>query len=266
MFLSAPSDYVMKMARPSSGNYEIYAIKDGYIRVNGRIKKRILHALQEKEMTPKELAPVAGRAMSTISKYLEDMVDDGLIGYRVNENDGRSRIYYLLGAPLMTSKPADPKAMELSSEILSDITEDHSRASGLILRSLILTYDGVGLSIGPVLYSIGCDMAYSILVGRQFRSESVALEMAKQYFDQFGLGEMTIYSRDPITILFRDTVDLTQTSASAMASFVEGFVSTVMTSCVGVPYVKTDQEVFGVRNNYIRMTFESDKSSGTVLQ
>jgi len=246
------------MARPSSGNFEIYAILNGYIRVNGRIKKRILHALQEKDMTPTELAPVAGRALSTISKYLDDMVEEGLIGYRINENDRRSKVYYLRGAPLMTSKPPDPKAMELSSEILTDIVEDYSRASGLILRSLILTYDGVGLSVGPVLYSIGCDMAYSILIGRQYRSESVALEMAKQYFDQFGLGEMTIYSRDPITVLFRDTVDLTQTSASAMASFLEGFVCTVLTSCLGVTYEKVDQEVFGVRNNYIRMTFESE--------
>jgi len=246
------------MARPSSGNFEIYAILNGYIRVNGRIKKRILHALQEKDMTPTELAPVAGRALSTISKYLDDMVEEGLIGYRINENDRRSKVYYLRGAPLMTSKPPDPKAMELSSEILTDIVEDYSRASGLILRSLILTYDGVGLSVGPVLYSIGCDMAYSILIGRQYRSESVALEMAKQYFDQFGLGEMTIYSRDPITVLFRDTVDLTQTSASAMASFLEGFVCTVLTSCLGVTYEKVDQEVFGVRNNFIRMTFESE--------
>ena len=253
------------MARLSSGNFEIYAIKDGYIRVNGRIKKRILHALQEKDMTPTELASAAGRSMPTVSKYLEDMVEEGLIGFRVNEKDRRSRIYYLLGAPLMASKPPDPKAMELSSDILSDIVDDYSRASGLILRSLILTYDGVGLSVGPVLYSIGCDMAYSVLVGRQYRSESVALEMAKQFFDQFGLGEMTIYSKDPITVLFRDTVDLTQTSASAMASFLEGFVCTVLTQCIGESYVKTDQVVFGVRNNYIRMTIEPERSSGNVF-
>ncbi len=253
------------MARPSSGSFEIYAIADGYIRVNGRIKKRILHALQEKDMTPTELVPVAGRALSTISKYLEDMVEDGLIGYRVNEDDRRSKVYFLQGAPLMTSKPPDPKAMELSSEILTDIVDDYSRASNLILRSLILTYDGVGLSVGPVLYSIGCDMAYSILVGRQYHTEEVALQMSKQYFDQFGLGEMTIYSHDPITVLFRDTVDLTQTSASAMASFVEGFVCTVLTSCLGEPYVKVEQEVFGVRNNYIRMIFEPERSVVNVL-
>ena len=253
------------MARLSSGNFEIYAIKDGYIRVNGRIKKRILHALQERDMTPTELVIAAGRAMSTISKHLEDMVEQGLVGYRVNENDGRSRVYFLLGAPLMASKPPDSKAMELSSEILSDVTEDYKRASGLILRSLILTYDGVGLSISPVLYSIGCDMAYNLLTGMQYRNESVALEMAKQYFDQFGLGEMTLYSKDPITVLFRDTVDLTQTSASAMASFMEGFVCTFLTSCIGVPYVKTEQEVFGVRNNFIRITIEKDRSSGNVL-
>ena len=253
------------MARPSSGNFEIYAISDSYVRVEGRIKKRILHALQERDMTPTQLAPVAGRARSTISQYLDDMVEERLVGYRINEEDGRSRIYYLRGAPLMTSKPADPKAMELASFILSDITEDPSRASGLILRSLILTYDGVGLSIGPVLYSIGCDMAHNIMVGRRYRNKSVALEMAKKFFDSFGLGEMTIYSRDPITILFRDTVDLTQTSASAMAAFMEGFVCSVLSSCLGETYVKTDQEVFGVRNNYIRITLEPERSQGDVF-
>ena len=90
--------------------------------------------------------------------------------------------------------------------------------------------------------------------------------MAKQHFDKFGLGEMTIYSKDPITVLFRDTVDLTQTSASAMASLMEGFVCTFLTSCLGVNYVKTDQEVFGVRNNYIRITIEPQRSPGGVLK
>ena len=72
-------------------------------------------------MTPSELSRVAGRALSTVSKYLDDMVEEGLIGFRVNESDRRSKIYYLMGAPLMTSKPPDPKAMELSSDILTDI-------------------------------------------------------------------------------------------------------------------------------------------------
>lgn len=249
------------MYQRPSGNFEIHALRDGYIRVNGRIERRILRALGERNLTPTELAPIVGRARSTLSKYLESMEKDGLVGHRINEEDGRSKIYFLQSAPLMVSKPADPKALELSSSILTDIRDDHSAASSLILRSLILTYDGVGLSIGPVLYSIGCDMAYSILVGRQFRNETVALEMAKKYFDGFGLGEVTIYSKDPVTILFRDTVDLTQTSAGAMASFVEGFVCTILTSCLGETYVKTDQEVFGVRNNYIKMTIEPDYSA-----
>ena len=246
------------MAIPSSGNFEIYAIKDGFVRISGRIQKRILHALQERDMTPSQLSPIVGRARSTISKYLDDMVKDRLIGYRINDADGRSRVYYLMGAPLMASKPPDSKAMELSSTLLTDLTEDYSRASGLILRSLILTYDGVGLSVGPILYSIGCDMAYSILINETYRNEQVALETAKKYFDRFGLGEMTIYSRKPITVLFRDTVDLTQTSASAMASLMEGFVCTFLTSCMARLYVKTDQEVFGTRNNYIRITIEPE--------
>lgn len=246
------------MTDAPSGNFEIYALKDRYLKVSSRIERRILRALQEREMTPTELAPVAGRARSTLSRYLEDLTDSGLIGYRVNESDGRSRIYYLMGAPIMTSKPPDSRALELSSSILEDIRQDHMRASNLILRSLILTYDGIGLSIGPTLYSIGCDMAYNIIVGKDYRSETMVLGMAKKYFDEFGLGELTIYLYDPITILFRDTVDLTQTSAEVMASLVEGFVVTMLSSCLGKPYSKTFQEVFGVRNNYIRMTIEPD--------
>ena len=39
----------------------------------------------------------------------------------------------------------------------------------------------------------------------------------------------------------------------------EGFVCSILTSCLGETYVKTDQEVFGVRNNYIRITIEPER-------
>ena len=114
--------------------------------------------------------------------------------------------------------------------------------------------------MAPMMFSIGCDMAGYLLSTMEAYTVSRTLDLAKEWFDKFDLGELCVYSKDPITILFRDTVDLTQTSAEVMASFVSGFLVTLFRSNLKKVYVITDQEVFGDRNNYIRMKFEPEDS------
>ena len=45
----------------------------------------------------------------------------------------------------------------------------------------------------------------------------------------------------------------------------EGFVCSILNSSLGEQYVKTDQEVFGVRNNYIRITIEPERLTENIL-
>ncbi|MBE6525068.1 MAG: winged helix-turn-helix transcriptional regulator [Thermoplasmata archaeon] len=241
-------------------DYELYVVDNGFIKVSSGIQRRILEALRDGDMSPTELSFVTGRSRSTLSAHLDNMVKSGLIGYRQNEEDARSRIYFTRSDPLMKSKVPDKKALMLSSMIFQDVRQRPESASNLILRSLILTSDGVGLDMAPMMFSIGCDMAGYLLSTMEAYTVSRTLDLAKEWFDKFDLGELCVYSKDPITILFRDTVDLTQTSAEVMASFVSGFLVTLFRSNLKKVYVITDQEVFGDRNNYIRMKFEPEDS------
>ncbi len=245
-------------ADEKSGDYELHVVDNGFIKVQSGIQRRILQALRDGDMTPTEISYIVGRSRSTISVHLENMVNSGLIDCKKSEIDGRNKVYFIRSDPLIKSKKPDKRALSMSGTIFQDISKNPESASNLILRSLILTSDGVGLDMAPMMFSIGCDVAGYLLPKMESHSVSGTLDLAKQWFDKFDLGELCVYSKDPITILFRDTVDLTQTSAETMASFVSGFLVTLFRANLKKVYTITDQEVFGDRNNYIRMKFEPE--------
>ena len=240
------------------GDYELYAAADGVVKVTSGMERRILHALQDGDFTPTELSYIIGRSRSTLSEYLNKLERDGLIASIVKEEDARSKVYTLLSDPLVNSKRPDRRALDLSSEILSGVTERPGSASNLILRSVILTFDGVGMDISPLMFTIGCDIAKHILPEIKARNVNFMFDIARDRFMEFRLGELSFYSKDPITVLFRDTVDLTQLSAEVMASFVSGYMVTILRGKLSRNYVITDSEIFGIKNNYVRMTFEPE--------
>lgn len=247
---------MLREAKP--GDYELYAAADGVIKVTSGIERRILHALQDGDFTPTELSYIIGRSRSTLSEYLNKLERDGLIAMVSKDADGRSKVCTLLSDPLVNSKRPDRRALDLSREIIGEIADAPSSASNLILRSLILTFDGVGMDISPLMFTIGCDVAKHILPEIKSRNVNFMFDIARERFMEFKIGELSIYSKEPITVLFRDTVDLTQLSAEVMASFVSGYMVTILRGKLSKNYVITDSEVFGIKNNYIRMTFEPE--------
>ena len=248
------------MFNETSGDFELYLMADGFVKVSSGIQRRILKALQERDMTATEISEAVGRARSTVSVHLENLEANGMIEYRWNEEDGRSKVFSLISDPLIKSKRPDRKALTMSKDIVSQSLTYPDSASNLILRSIILTADGAGLDMAPILFTIGCDFAEAHRRRITTRSVSKLLDAVKSTFDTFCIGELSVYSKDPITILFRDTVDLTQTSAEVMASFVSGFLVTIFRNNLGEDYRITDQEVFGDHNNYIRMRFEPESA------
>ena len=246
------------MSGDTSGDFELYLMADGFVKVSSGMQRRILKLLQDRDMTATEIADAVDRSRSTVSVHLEHLMADGLIEYRRNEEDGRSRMFTLISDPLVKSKRPDRAALALSKDIVAQSTEFPESASNLILRSMILIADGAGLDLAPVMFTIGCDFAEAYREKIATHRLGNLLDHTKVVINKFGLGELSVYSKDPITILFRDTVDLTQTSAEVMASFVSGFLVTLFRNNLGEDYRITDQEIFGEHSNYIRMRFEPE--------
>ena len=167
------------------GDYELYAAADGVVKVTSGVERRILHALQDGDFTPTELSYIIGRSRSTLSEYLNKLERDGLIASIVKEEDARSKVYTLLSDPLVNSKRPDRRALDLSSEILSGVTERPGSASNLILRSVILTFDGVGMDISPLMFTIGCDIAKHILPEIKARNVNFMFDIARDRFMEF---------------------------------------------------------------------------------
>lgn len=86
--------------------FDLYATSDGYVAVASEVRRRILHALEAREMGLVELVEVTGRSKPTLSSlHLPALLDAGLIGVRDHPTDGRKKLYRLIGERRGSSDP-----------------------------------------------------------------------------------------------------------------------------------------------------------------
>ena len=72
------------------------------IAIESPIKNKILQKLQERELTFEELIEVCGKAKSTMSVHLNDLLKMGMVYKRVDPNDRRKK-YFGINTDLLAS-------------------------------------------------------------------------------------------------------------------------------------------------------------------
>ena len=90
------------------GAFEIYAVDDGsinsIIQVSDPLHMRILNELSESPLSMSEVADITGKAQSTLSVHMEQLVNRNLISYDFDKNDSRRKIFRLISKKIASSK------------------------------------------------------------------------------------------------------------------------------------------------------------------
>ncbi len=244
------------MAEDSSGYFELYVTDKGTIQVSSEVKLRILHELEAKDMSLTEIAKKVGKAQSTISVHLDSMVADKLISVHDDLQDNRKKYYSLISLPFGKSVQSSDESREIAFQILSKVAQDPQKMITSLPRFIFLGFDGMGLNVDPMANILGFIHGAAMSGSLTGPTLEDTIDNVRNYFIEMGMGEISVYSTKPLTIIIKDSTPLTEGSARCLIQYASGFFSRILEDATGKPYEMASSEVFGTDFNYIRFVME----------
>ena len=244
------------MAEESSRQFELYITPNGTVQVSSDVKLKILHELAERDLSLTEIAKRVSKAQSTISVHLDSMVEDQLISVHDDLQDSRKKHYTLISLPFGKSVESSDESREVAFKILSKVAQDPEKMLKSLPRFIFLGFDGMGLNVDPMANILGFIHGASLSGSLNGPTLEDTIDNARNYFKQMGLGEVSIFSSKPLTIIVKDSVPLTEGAAKCLIQYCGGFFSKIMEDATGKPYEMVSSEVFGSDFNYVRFVLE----------
>lgn len=244
------------MAEDSSRNFELYITPKGTVQVSNDVKLKILHELAEKDLSLTEIAKKVSKAQSTVSVHPDTMVEEQLISVHDDLQDSRKKYYTLISLPFGKSVDSSDESREVAFKILAKVAQDPEKMLKSLPRFIFLGFDGMGLNVDPMANILGFIHGASMSGTLNGPTLEDTVDNARNYFKQMGLGEVSIFSSKPLTIIVKDSVPLTEGAAKCLIQYCGGFFSKIMEDATGKPYEMVSSEVFGSDFNYVRFVLE----------
>ena len=228
----------------------LFSTKDSVKAISSPVKKKIMDALSERDMSFDEIVAYCGKAKSTISVHIHDLEQAGLIALRPHPADNRRKILTLtsntLGrltnidrnALLRTDGP-DKKPAEFTPGDIASFFRWCVRVFRTEAMILGINIDPVlersGWQIGKVLAPMVCDPDLTSMVQKM-----------DAFWREYGLGTIELTCRDPIILTVEgcfECEDLPITGHGA-CSFDTGVLSAIFTQVLKGPVTVTETECY----------------------
>ena len=246
-------------------DFELYYTKIGLVQVSNDVRRRILHELEDRNLSITDLSKITGKAQSTLSVHLDKMVSEDLIVVHDDPEDSRRKVYSLVSVMLACSKPPSDDAMTMAMKVLADVADDPVRTRDALARFIFLGFDGMGLSVGPMATILGA--IHAMALGGKLSGANVeeTVANARDYYKSMGLGDASVYSLSPLSIIIKDELPYTEDSARAIGLYATGFFCKILEDATDKPYAVVSSEVFGTECNYFRFTLEPAQKGRSLL-
>lgn len=237
-------------------DFQLYYTRNGLVQISGEIRRSILAELHKGDMTLTDLSRSIGKAQSTLSVHLDRMVEDGLIAVKDDPNDSRRKVYSIVSVMLANSKESSEESMHNAMSMLSKVVHDPEQVSKALPRFIFMGFDGLGLSFGPMAKLLGA--IHAVALDGSLTGETIedTVSNARSYFGKIGLGEVTIFSLKPMTIIIKDDEPFTEGIAQTIGGYAIGFFCKILEDATGNQYDVVSSEIFGSESNYFKFTVE----------
>jgi len=205
--------------------------------VNSPTRTRILDLLGDSELSFEEIVAQTGRAKSTISVHLRELVADGVLAARSDPEDGRRKFFYIDSEYLGRLSDADRLEADIE-RLLADydpLAPNPFTFYRTMFRSIRITLLADGVNIDPILKAAGTHLGRRLARAFAGMSTDDLFEALGRFWDQHGLGRFTVVSTGPLVIEVHDCfecVDLPYLGRPACA-FDCGVLSAVCRELIG---------------------------------
>lgn len=186
---------------------DIYSTRKGMTAVESPVKSRILQKLSDRELTFEELIEVCGKARSTMSVHLNDLLDMGLVYRRVDARDRRKK-YFGLNTDLLASSKAPVTAHY--DRILQSVPATIGDKYGFLRSLFHLVRSGMesyGVDTSPAMKKIGRDVGRALAPHFKAKTADALLAEVAGFWSAQGLGRVSIVDGEVPTIVVDDCFD-----------------------------------------------------------
>jgi DNA-binding transcriptional ArsR family regulator len=183
-----------------SESIELFSTAYGIRAVDSPVRVKIIAMLKEREMPFDEIVEGTGRAKSTVSVHLNDMIQEGIINSRLDSNDRRKKIFFINSSYLGGLQ---------KDRILEDDTRDIMSRQGMqeaidfykiMFRTIRVEMYQEGINIDPVLSEAGYRVGGALYAYVGSPDLEELLSNLASFWEGHGLGRIVIKSRSPLTI------------------------------------------------------------------
>ena len=250
----------MPKVKQNNDRFEIYSTVDaegnrGLVQVSDPLHQMILERLCKGPMSTTEISDLTGKAQSTLSVHLDQMVSQNLIRSEYDKNDSRRKIFTISSIKVASSKPTSPEGVEEAKQSLASAIKDSKTFYKVLFRSILMSAEANGMDVGPMMKIIGSQIAEKMVQKLQSTKMEDVIKELQEFYERNDLGEVCIYTFLPLTIIIRET-DEFEYKYEAMASFAHGLFKTAISRAIGKNYEITMSEIFGTGNNYYKFIIE----------
>ena len=246
--------------KQNNNDFEIYSTVDeegnrGLVQVSDPLHQIILERLSKGPMSTTEISDLTGKAQSTLSVHLDQMVTQNLIRSEYDKNDSRRKIFTISSIKVASSKPISAEGVEEAKQMLSSAVKDNKTFYKTLFKAVLMSAEANGMDVSPMMEILGTQMAERMAQKLQSAKMEDVIKELQEFYEKNDMGEVCVYTFLPLTIIIRET-DEYQYKFEAMASFAHGLFRSLLSRVLGRKYVITMSEIFGSGNNYYKFIIE----------
>ncbi len=200
------------------------------------MKAQIISLLKKNEMSFDKIVEETSKSKSTISEHLKSLVDDDVVGEKVDPEDARKKIFYIKSRYLggvSTQKELQENKLDLSFP-LSDY-KNPFEFYRLLFRTIRVELLKEGINIEPMLHKAGINIGETVYKELQAEDLNKFIQNIAQFWENNKLGRIEVESVEPLVINAYDCFeceDLPKIGRSACA-FDSGVLEAIFSKYFG---------------------------------
>lgn len=212
----------------------IFGTSKGVNVVESPIKAKILNYLDEEERTGAELVELTGKSKATISVHLHDLIDMGIVDFKPNPKDKRSKIFYIKSSYIGGLSKNKDFNKQMDSFITDNIVKsaDPFEFFRFVFRTIRVSLMEEGFNIDPILHNAGVKVGLTYYEKLKNDEIEVLIDNLSKFWKKNKLGRIKIENIDPLTLRAYDCFeceDLPKIGRSACA-FDSGILEAVFSA------------------------------------
>lgn len=233
--------------------------------IDSPTRGRILGILGEGELAFEEIVSQAGRAKSTVSVHLRELVADGVLGSRNDADDGRRKYFFIEAEHLGHLSDAERLRADVG-RVLADFdpaNPDPAIFYRAVLRSIRVALLGEGINIDPVLHLAGRGLGQGLARLFAGMTTEELLAALAVFWQRHALGRFEVAAREPLELVVYDCfecMDLPYLGRPACA-FEQGLLSAVFEAHYSGAALVDETACYAMGSGHCRFVIEPGATS-----